>query len=129
MFKAALALSFRMFSHELVCEGAAEHLGVCTSVMDCPWLRWLEVSWRHATFTHGNQGALSPRGFPVSAGSQISFRDRVRREEEHIPEPCVCVCDSVLVLNSTSNGVGYKVLKRQEGEWIWKEEHPEQVRK
>lgn len=76
VFKAALALSSRMFSHGHVCKGAAEHLGVCTSVMDCPWLRWLEVSWRHATVTHGNQGALSPRGFPVSAGSQISFRDK-----------------------------------------------------
>lgn len=117
MFKAALALSSRMFSHGLVCKGAAEHLGVCTSVMDCPWLRWLEISWRHAIVTHGNQGALSPRGFPVSAGSRISFRDRVRREEEHIPEPCVC------------GGFGYEVLKRQEGEWIWREEHPEQVRK
>lgn len=102
VFKAALALSSRMFSHGNVCKGAAEHLGVGTSVMDCHWLRWLEVSWRHAIVTHRSQGALSLHSFPASAGSQMRFRDRGR-------EGGRSTCQS------HTGKKGYKVLKRWGG--------------
>ena len=59
----SLALSSRVFSYGKVCKAMAEHLGICTSVVDCPWLRWLAVSWRHITVTHRGQGCLSLLAF------------------------------------------------------------------
>lgn len=115
MFKAALALSSRMFSHGLVCKGAAEYLGVCTSVMDCPWLRWLEVSWRHATVTTGIRVLCHRVAFQFLLGPRsVSGAESGGRKS---------------TFQSHGGGVGYEVLKRQDGEWMWRVEHPEQVRK